>query len=231
MTPIFDGALSAIRDAVSGFALEASGSLDSLESGPHAQSATHEARRAVERKFFMGSMYGYGCDGSSVADAVRKTKRKPCRRNFGRQGGGEKDACATPHGVGVKTGCDVGNCSTPSFGFIGDLSSASTEILGAPLARRGSTAPLAVSLVSLQQRMSLQRSDLRGIDASRSASRKIHESPLAACTAHGIIGSLEQCAGEARCAFTSDHSCADRLPSGQSRADIAKRRAPWSAHR
>lgn len=93
VTPIFEGPLSAILDAVSAFAFAASGSLVSLESGPHAQSATHDASTVVARAFFMMGNLWIRMRGVKCCMGVREARRKkkPCRRNFGRQGGGEKD--------------------------------------------------------------------------------------------------------------------------------------------
>lgn len=53
VTPIFEAELSEIFAEPSGFAFAASGSLVALESGPHAQSAMHEASTVTAREFFM----------------------------------------------------------------------------------------------------------------------------------------------------------------------------------
>jgi len=51
---------------------------------------------------------------------TRRIKEKPCRRNFGRQGGGEKDVQNRTERCVSLTGIDVGNDSTPLSLCIGD---------------------------------------------------------------------------------------------------------------
>jgi hypothetical protein len=81
-----------------------------LESGPHAQSAMQQAQRVVARKFFMVSNVRIrnrkvkSCTGDSIpCSKVKASQRKPRRRNYGRQGGGEKDDHDTHARMRVRT--------------------------------------------------------------------------------------------------------------------------------